>query len=94
MNILLTGSSGFLGSRALYHLEQQGHLVTPIPSAVLRGTLSGERLASLERYFGQNRADILLHTAAISDTGYAEQHPDESFQANVELPVKIGRAHV
>lgn len=95
MNILLTGSSGFLGSRALYHLEQQGHLVTSIPSAMLRGTLSGERLASLEPYFGQNRADILLHTAAISDTGYAEQHPDESFQANVELLVTLARlAHV
>ena len=36
--------------------------------------------------------DVILHTAAISDTGYTEQHPEEAYRANVELPLWLARA--
>ena len=35
---------------------------------------------------------MILHTAAISDTGYTEQHPEEAYRANVELPLWLARA--
>ena len=34
----------------------------------------------------------ILHTAALSDTGYCAQHPAEAYRANVELPVWLARA--
>ena len=36
--------------------------------------------------------DAILHTAALSDTGYCQQHPEESLRANLELPVWLARA--
>ena len=36
--------------------------------------------------------DIILHLAAISDTGYCTQHPAEAYRANVELPVWLAKA--
>ena len=35
---------------------------------------------------------MILHTAALSDTGYCAQHPAEAYRANVELPVWLARA--
>ena len=34
---------------------------------------------------------MILHTAAISDTGYTEQHPEEAYRDNVELPLWLAR---
>ena len=36
--------------------------------------------------------DVILHTAALSDTSYCAQHPAEAYRANVELPVWLARA--
>lgn len=36
--------------------------------------------------------DAILHTAALSDTGYCESHPEESYRANVEVPVWVAEA--
>ena len=40
----------------------------------------------------QRRPDVILHTAAISDTGYCADHPEQAYRANVELPVWLARA--
>ena len=44
------------------------------------------------RFVQQVQPDCVLHTAALSDTGYCEAHPEESFRANVEVPVWLARA--
>ena len=31
----------------------------------------------------REQPDVIVHTAALSDTGYSEKHPDESYRANV-----------
>ena len=36
--------------------------------------------------------DVILHLAALSDTGYCQQHPEESRRANVELPIWMAKA--
>ena len=36
--------------------------------------------------------DVIVHTAALSDTGYSEKHPDESYRANVLLPCWMAAA--
>ena len=40
----------------------------------------------------QQRPDGILHTAAISDTGYCADHPEQAYRANVELPLWVARA--
>lgn len=90
MKVLLTGASGFLGSRALLFLKER-YAVDTVPSGLLRGDLTPERTETLYRMMGESAPDVILHTAAISDTGYAQLHPEESFQANVALPETLAK---
>ncbi|MCE5344474.1 MAG: sugar nucleotide-binding protein [Eubacteriales bacterium] len=90
MKILLTGATGFLGARAELFLRQE-HDVYALPSALIRGEMAGERAEQLYEAIAAFAPDVLLHTAAISDTAYAEQHPEESRQANVVLPQALAR---
>lgn len=38
---------------------------------------------AVERYIRSNQPDAILHLAAISNTGYCEEHPEESYLVNV-----------
>ncbi len=90
MKLLLTGATGFLGSRALTYLRQ-GYEVGTLPSALLRGELTAQRMAALQQAVAAEKPDVLFHTAAISDVAYAEHHPEESRQANVLLTQALAR---
>ena len=85
--VLITGVGGFVGSRALQQWQGKYELCT-LPKGFLCAATETEVLA-------QTRArdpDVILHTAALSDTGYCVQHPAEAYRANVELPVWLARA--
>jgi dTDP-4-dehydrorhamnose reductase len=90
MRILLTGATGFLGSRALLFLQRE-HDVCALPSALLRGEFTGERGQRLYDTAAAFAPEIILHMAAIADTAYAERHQEESRLANVELPLTLAR---
>ncbi len=94
MNIILTGSTGFVGARVLYQLQKEGYAVTCIPSEMLKGDISDKQLLSLMRIFAEANPDVIVHTAAISSTVYSEQHPDESYIANVKLPQVMAKLAV
>lgn len=85
MKLMMTGTTGFLGSRVAAGLAGQ-YQVAALPSSLLRGVLTEERIARIRDAVAAEKPDILFHTAAISDTAYARQHPEESFMANVVLP--------
>ena len=82
MKILISGSSGFVGSRVLHQWQGRAELIT-FP----RGSLAAANESAIRRFVETVQPDVILHLAALSDTGYCQQHPEESQRANVELPV-------
>lgn len=82
--ILVTGASGFVGSRFVERWRNEYTLLTPTHSE-----LDITDAASVERYFAINSPQAVVHLAAISNTQYCEQHPDESYMVNVEGVVNL-----
>ena len=85
--VLVTGAGGFVGSRIMQQLADRMTLL-PFP----QGALAYATRSDVERLVERLHPDAILHTAAISDTGYCEAHPDESFRANVEVPLWFAQA--
>ena len=86
-HILVTGAGGFVGSRILQQLSGR-FAVTSLPSGFIRQATENELLTRIE----QEHPDVILHTAAASDVGYCEHHPEESHRANVLLPLWVAEA--
>ena len=85
--ILISGSSGFVGSRVLHQWQGRAELFT-FP----RGSLAAADESAIRRFVETVQPDVILHLAALSDTGYCQQHPEESQRANVELPIWMAKA--
>ena len=76
--LLITGTSGFVGSRVAKALCRQYELLTPSHQEF--DITSPE---AVETYIQHHRPQGIVHLAAISNTGYCEEHPDESMLVNV-----------
>ena len=85
--ILVTGAGGFVGARILQQWTGRYAFCT-FP----KGFLAAAEESAVRQFILQEKPDAILHTAALSDTGYCAQHPAEAWRANVELPLWIARA--
>ena len=85
--ILITGASGFVGSRVAEALQNEYTLITPS-----HGELDITSEEAVENFIDSNRPDVILHLAALSNTGYCEEHPDESHLVNVVSVENIAKA--
>ena len=65
MKILITGAHGFVGNRLMQDLDD----TVAVPS--MRG-MSEEQIRNM---IEKSRADVIIHTAAISDVGTCEKDP-------------------
>ena len=85
--ILITGASGFVGSRVTRALQDKFNLITPSHKEM---DITSEE--AVEEFIQKNKPDVILHLAAISDTGYCETHPDESYLVNVTSVENLARS--
>ncbi len=85
--LLVTGAGGFVGARVCHQWRGQFELVTPP-----RGFLAAADETALRQFVETYRPDLILHTAALSDTGYCAAHPEESYRANVLVPEWLAKA--
>jgi len=76
MKILLTGTTGLLGSALTSGLTRAGYRVTPF-----EGDVSSDQ--SFEGYHG-GRYDWIIHTAAVTDVNECEKNQERCRAVNVE----------
>lgn len=87
--LLLTGASGFLGYNicklSAQNWEVHGimhHAQFDFPGITIhRQNLTDS--VGLKNIFEEVKPDVVIHTAAISDANYCQQHPQESYSINV-----------
>lgn len=85
MRILVTGPRGFVGARIM---EELGADAVPAPS------LQNADEESVRRIVGEAEAELIIHTAAMSDIPTCEKNPEGSRLANVDIPVWLARTGV
>lgn len=84
MKIAITGSQGFLGSRLTEYLQSESMKKKGIEvCAYNHRTMDFTCRKQTETVLAQERPDILIHTAAISDIGECEKNPELSESVNV-----------
>lgn len=85
--ILITGATGFLGSRLALYYKDKYELLLPT-----HGELNVSREEAVMEYMEECCPDIVVHCAALSNTWYCEQHPEDSHRVNVQGTVKLAKA--
>ena len=80
--MLVTGATGFVGQKIMQMCE--GAVACPS----LRNATEDE----VRRIVEESGAEAIIHTAAISDIGVCQAHPEDSYHANVLLPVYLAKA--
>lgn len=76
--ILITGASGFVGTRFVERWQNEYQLLTPSHSSL---DITNEK--DVQNYIAKHSPHVVLHLAAISNTWYCEQHPADSYKVNV-----------
>nr|MCR5008487.1 2-thiouracil desulfurase family protein [Oribacterium sp.] len=79
---LVTGSTGFVG----------GKIMEVCKDVVASPSLRDATLEKVKRIIDESGADVIIHTAAISDIGECQKDPEASHIANVEIPILLAKA--
>lgn len=78
---LVTGANGFVGHKILEMCKD----------TIAAPSLRNATQEDIKRMIEKSNADIIIHTAAISDIGVC-QDPDASYYANVKIPLYLANA--
>ena len=85
--MVVTGAYGFLGVRVVGYYSRTYEVL-----ALSHAQCDITKREEVMNVFKSLRPDIVIHCAAISDTGYSQQHPDESEQINLQGTVNVAEA--
>lgn len=80
--ILITGANGFVGHK----------LMELCKDTAASPSLRNVTQEIVNRMIKESNADVVVHTAAISDIGTCEADPEASYFANVQIPIYIANA--
>lgn len=85
MKIIVTGSSGFLGTALCEYLESLGHCITKLNSKVADLRSAG----SLDK-FTDEKFDMIFHLAALTQAGdFCVRHPGEQWIINQQINTNV-----
>ena len=80
--ILVTGATGFVGQKIMQMCSD----------TVACPSLRGANEEQIRRIVEESGADVIVHTAAISDIGACQANPEASYLANVQIPIWLAKA--
>jgi dTDP-4-dehydrorhamnose reductase len=95
--ILITGASGLLGNEIIKITKQDfeitgwvnSHLYSNPEFNQVKVNLFNE--TEIYNHLSKHNFDFIIHTAALSNTSYCQQNPEESFQINVKATFAIAQ---
>ena len=82
MRILITGTTGFVGHK----------LKASYTDAIAAPSLRNATQDMVKKIVEESEADVVIHTAAISDIGTCQKDPQSSYFANVQIPLYLAAA--
>ena len=85
--VIITGAQGFLGVRLASYLQDRYEVKACSHSDL--DITDADRILEVFKSFVP---EYVVHCAAISDTGYAQQHPEESELINIKGTVNVAKA--
>ena len=85
--MLITGTSGFLGSRIADFYKNKYEIITPS-----HGQMDIADEESVFAYFDEYKPDMVVHCAAVSDVAQCESEPERSWKINVNGSINIAKA--
>lgn len=77
--MLVTGASGFLGSRICAYFKDKYHIIAPA-----HGDMDITEERSVETLFAKEKPEIVIHCVAISDVEECEEDLEKSYAINVK----------
>lgn len=93
-SVLVTGSSGLLGSNLTTQLRKKGYRVVTTYRSLQEKTDLSEFVDltvpyTIEEAIAKTTPDVIIHAAALTNLDYCELHADEAVKANSEATKSI-----